>query len=224
MVRDFFPRVSAKLNVPFLADNIAYRADGGSLTLIKQIFAAKLVADVVPAGGRCIISFQSAAFQEEDVVSGPGATVREVAISLEESAIRADSEEPFQEAAGAVDLSSAEVIVSVGRGIGKEENLPVAKELAEAIGAELASSRPVVDAGWLEAYHQIGSSGQTVAPKLYFALGISGAIQHVVGMKGSKNIILINKDSEAPLFELADYGVVGDLLEIVPKLTEALRA
>ncbi len=224
MVRDFFPRVSAKLNVPFLADNIAYRADGGSLTLIKQIFAAKLVADVVPAGGRCIISFQSAAFQEEDVVSGPGATVREVAISLEESAIRADSEEPFQEATGAVDLSSAEVIVSVGRGIGKEENLPVAKELAEAIGAELASSRPVVDAGWLEAYHQIGSSGQTVAPKLYFALGISGAIQHVVGMKGSKNIILINKDSEAPLFELADYGVVGDLLEIVPKLTEALRA
>ena len=130
MVRDFFPRVSAKLNVPFLADNIAYRADGGSLTLIKQIFAAKLVADVVPAGGRCIISFQSAAFQEEDVVSGPGATVREVAISLEESAIRADSEEPFQEAAGAVDLSSAEVIVSVGRGIGKEENLPVAKELS----------------------------------------------------------------------------------------------
>jgi electron transfer flavoprotein alpha subunit len=110
----------------------------------------------------------------------------------------------------------------VGRGIGKKENLPMIKNLAQAMGAELASSRPVVDAGWLESYHQIGSSGQTVAPKLYFALGISGAIQHVVGMKGSKNIVLINKDSEAPLFELADYGVVGDILEIVPKLTEAL--
>ena len=114
------------------------------------------------------------------------------------------------------------MIVSVGRGIGKEENLPLAKELAQALGAELASSRPVVDAGWLEGYHQIGSSGQTVAPKLYFALGISGAIQHVVGMKGSKNICVINKDPEAPIFELADYGVIGDLVEIVPKLTETV--
>tara|TARA_B100001123_G_scaffold448437_1_gene609633 strand:- start:2875 stop:3846 length:972 start_codon:yes stop_codon:yes gene_type:complete len=225
MVRDFFPRVSAKLNIPFLADNIAYRVEGGALTLTKQILAAKLVADVAPAGdGPCIISFQSAAFQEEDVAEGSEATARQVSISLEDGSIRTTSEEPFQEAASAVDLSSAEVIVSVGRGIGKEENLPLAQELAAAMGAELAASRPVVDSGWLEGYHQIGSSGQTVAPKLYFALGISGAIQHVVGMKGSKNIVLINKDPDAPLFELADYGVVGDLLEIVPKLKKALQA
>lgn len=224
MVRDFLPRVSARLNIPFLADNIAYHVDGGALVLTKQLFAGKLAADLAPtADGACLISFQSAAFQEEDVAAGSGATVREVSISLEGSTIRTESEEPFQEAAGAVDLSSAEVIVSVGRGIGKEENLPLAKELAQALGAELASSRPVVDAGWLEPYHQIGSSGQTVAPKLYLALGISGAIQHVVGMKGSKNIVIINKDPEAPLFELADYGIVGDILEIVPKLTEAVR-
>ena len=225
MVRDFFPRVSAKLNVPFLADNIAYRAEGGILTLTKQILAAKLVADVVPASnGPCIISFQSAAFQEENVAKGSETSIRQVPVSLEDASIRTTSEEPFQEDAGAVDLSSAEVIVSVGRGIGKEENLPIAKELAAAMRAELAASRPVVDSGWLEGYHQIGSSGQTVAPKLYFALGISGAIQHVVGMKGSKNIVIINKDPEAPIFELADYGVVGDLLEIVPKLTEMLRS
>ena len=223
MVRDFLPRVSAKLGLPFLADNIAYGVDDGSLVFSKQIFSGKLVADVAPNGsGPIIISFQSAAFQEEDVADGSGASVRDISISLDENAIRSRSEEPFQEAAGAVDLSSAEVIVSVGRGIGKEENLPMMKNLAQAMGAELASSRPVVDAGWLESYHQIGSSGQTVAPKLYFALGISGAIQHVVGMKGSKNIVAINKDAEAPLFELADYGVIGDILEIVPKLTEAL--
>ena len=223
MVRDFLPRVSAKLRIPFLADNIDYSVNEGSLVLSKQVFAGKLVADtILNSDGPCIISFQSASFQEEDVTEGSGAAARAVSVSLEESAIHSTSGDPFQEAAGAVDLSSAEVIVSVGRGIGKEENLPMVKDLAQAMGAEVASSRPVVDAGWLEPYHQIGSSGQTVAPKLYLALGISGAIQHVVGMKGSKNIILINKDPEAPLFELADYGIIGDILEIVPKLTEAL--
>ncbi len=225
MIRDFFPRVSAKLNIPFLADNIAFRVEDGALTLTKQILTAKLVADLIPASdGPCIISFQSTAFQVEDVVEGSETTIRQVSVSLEEDSIRTISEEPFQEAAGTIDLSSAKLIVSVGRGIGKEENLSIAKKLASALGAELAASRPVVDSGWLEGYHQIGSSGQTVAPQLYFALGISGAIQHVVGMKGSKNIILINKDPGAPLFELADYGVVGDLLDILPKLTEALQA
>ena len=131
--------------------------------------------------------------------------------------------EKFQESAGGVDLTSADYIVSVGRGIGKEENVPMAKDLAKAIGGELASSRPVVDAGWLSSTHQIGSSGQSVSPKMYLALGISGAIQHVVGMKGSKNIVAINKDPEATIFEIADYGVVGDVLEIVPKLSEALE-
>ena len=225
MVRDFLPRVSAKLNLPFLADNIAYDVDNNdSLILTKQIFAGKLSAEIIPnSDGPFILSFQSAAFHKDDIIKGNGSIIREIPLSLDYTTIRTISEEPFQEVTGDVDLSSADIIVSVGRGIESKENMQIVKDFAKIMGAQLASSRPVVDSGWLEAYHQIGSSGQTVAPKLYFALGISGAIQHVVGMKGSKNIILINKDSEAPLFELANYGVVGDVLEIIPKLTEALR-
>jgi electron transfer flavoprotein alpha subunit len=169
------------------------------------------------------VSFQSASFNA-DLISSGSAEIREVAVELDEDMIKTTAEEPFQEEAGGVDLTAAEIIISIGRGIGKEENLPIAEALAQAIGGEISSSRPVVDSGWLPSFRQIGSSGQTVSPKLYFALGISGAIQHVVGMKGSKNIVAINKDAEAPIFELADYGVVGDLLEIVPKLTEAILA
>ena len=129
----------------------------------------------------------------------------------------------FLEQKGGVDLTAADLIVSVGRGIAKEENIPMAKELADLIGAQLASSRPVVDSGWLNHSLQIGSSGQIVSPKLYFALGISGAIQHSVGMKGSGCIMVINKDANAPIFEIADYGIIGDLMEIVPKLSSAIK-
>ncbi len=134
------------------------------------------------------------------------------------------AEAPFQESAEAVDLTGADLIVSVGRGLGGEENLGVIKQLAGALGAELACSRPVVDAGWLPASRQVGSSGQTVSPKLYLALGISGAAQHLVGMKGAKHIIAINKDAEAPIFDVADYGIVADLMDVAPRLTEALKA
>jgi electron transfer flavoprotein alpha subunit len=223
-VRDFLPKVSARLRKPLIGDVIAYRVENGAPVFVRQVFHAKLVADVVPQGDPpVLVSFQAAAFQAEAAASG-SAPVREVSVSLSPEQIRTRAEAPFQEAAGGVDLTAAEVIVSVGRGIGKEENLPVAQALAEALGAELGSSRPVVDAGWLPSAHQVGSSGQSVAPKLYLALGISGAIQHVVGMKGAQHIVAINKDPEAPIFEVADYGVVGDLLEIVPVLTEAVRA
>lgn len=223
-VRDYVPRVSAKLKRPFLNDVVSYSAEGGKPVFSKQVLNAKLVAELQPSnGGPILISFQSAAFSSENIQSG-SASVRPVTVDIDSSAIKTNPEDPFQEETGGVDLSSAELIVSVGRGIGKEENIPLAQELAKAIGAEIASSRPVVDSGWLPSHHQVGSSGQTVAPKLYLALGISGAIQHVVGMKGSKNIVVINKDPDAPLFELADYGIVGDVLEIIPKLTEALQA
>jgi electron transfer flavoprotein alpha subunit len=182
-----------------------------------------LIAELNPnSDGHILISFQSASFSSDNIHSG-SASLRSISIEIDASAIKTVPEDPFQEAAGGVDLSSAELIVSIGRGIGKEDNIPLVQELANVMGAEIASSRPVVDSGWLPAHHQVGSSGQTVAPKLYLALGISGAIQHVVGMKGSKNIIVINKDPDAPLFELADYGVVGDVLEIIPKLTKALQ-
>ena len=215
--RDFMPRVSAKLDIPFIPDIISM--DDG---FVKQVLNAKLNASVTTGSGQMILSFQSAAFSEDDIVSGECAP-RSFDVDLDSSVVRSQSEEPFQEAAGDVDLESADLIVSVGRGIEKEENVPLAFELAEVLGAEVSASRPVVDSGWVESFRQVGSSGQNVSPKLYFSLGISGAIQHVVGMKGSKNIIAINKDPDAPIFELADYAVVGDLLEIVPKLIEALQ-
>ena len=222
-VRDYVPKISAKLMKPFLVDNVLMNSDGDDTVFTKQMFNAKLYSDMIAMDeGPLLISFQSAAYSSDNAASG-SASVRDVNINLESSMIKTQSEDPFQEESGGVDLTSAEIIVSVGRGIGKEENVSMAKNLAKAIGGELASSRPVVDAGWLSSTHQIGSSGQSVSPKMYLALGISGAIQHVVGMKGSKNIVAINKDPEAPIFEIADYGVVGDILEIVPKLSEALE-
>ena len=222
-VRDYVPKISAKLMKPFLVDNVLMNSDGEETVFTKQMFNAKLYSDMIAMDeGPLLISFQSAAYSSDNAEEG-SASVRDVNINLDSSMIKTQSEDPFQEESGGVDLTSADIIVSVGRGIGKEENVPMAKDLAKAIGGELASSRPVVDAGWLSSTHQIGSSGQSVSPKMYLALGISGAIQHVVGMKGSKNIVAINKDPEAPIFEIADYGVVGDVLEIVPKLSEALE-
>ena len=223
-VRDYVPRLSAKLNKPFLVDNIAIRVENGQPIFTKQMFNAKLSADVEANGsGPFLVSFQSAAFSMDAAATG-SASIRESMVLLDAAMIRTKSEPPFQGEAGGVDLTSADIIVSIGRGIGKEENIPLAVELSKAIGGELAASRPVVDSGWLPSAHQIGSSGQSVSPKLYLALGISGAIQHVVGMKGSKNIVTINKDPDAPIFEISDYGVVADILEIIPKLTEAIQA
>jgi len=223
-VRDYVPRLSAKLNKPFLVDNITIQVENGQPIFTKQMFNAKLSADVEANGsGPFLVSFQSAAFSMDAAAAG-SASIRESTVQLDTAMIRTKSEPPFQEEAGGVDLTSADIIVSIGRGIGKEENIPLAVELSKALGGELAASRPVVDSGWLPSAHQIGSSGQSVSPKLYLALGISGAIQHVVGMKGSKNIVTINKDPDAPIFEISDYGVVGDILEIIPKLTEAIQA
>ena len=222
-VRDYAPKVSAKLMKPFLVDNVAVSINSGKPVFTKQMFNAKLFSDIHTNGeGPSLISFQSAAFSSDAINKG-SAVIKELSVNIDASMIKTESEEPFKEEAGGIDLTAADLIVSVGRGIGKEENIPIAQALATALGAELASSRPVVDAGWLPSAHQVGSSGQSVSPKMYLALGISGAIQHMVGMKGSKNIVAINKDPEAPIFEVADYGVVADVLELVPKLTEAIQ-
>ena len=215
--RDFMPRVSAKLDIPFIPDIISM--DDG---IVKQVLNAKLNALVTTSADQVILSFQSATFSEEAMVTGSCLT-RSIEVILDSSIVRSEAEDPFQEDAGDVDLESAELIVSIGRGIEKEENISMAFDLAKVLGAEVSASRPVVDSDWVESFRQVGSSGQTVAPKLYFSLGISGAIQHVVGMKGSKNILAINKDPDAPIFEIADYAVVGDLLDIIPKLIEALQ-
>ena len=151
------------------------------------------------------------------------ATVRSLTAAIDAGSIRQRPDAPFQETRQAVDLSQAERIVAVGRGIKDQDHIAVAQALADALHAELAASRPICDAGWLPMERQVGSSGQTVAPKLYLALGISGAIQHLVGMKGSNVIVAINKDADAPIFEVADYGIVGDLFEIVPAIVNALK-
>ena len=216
--RDFMPRISASLDIPFIPDVVEVEDN----TYIKQVLNSKLNASISSSEEQILVSFQSASFSEEDIVKGSSSSEFFEA-SLDASSIKSKSDEPFQESASEVDLESAELIVSVGRGIEKEENKSIAFELAEVIGAEVSASRPVVDAGWLPSSRQVGSSGSTVSPKLYLSLGVSGAIQHVVGMKGSKNILAINKDPGAPIFEIADYAVVGDLLEIVPKLITALK-
>ena len=223
LVRDYVPKISAKLMRPFLADNIKMNISNGSIEFTKQTFNAKLLADIQTSDSRLhLVSFQSASFSTDDLRSG-SSEIKKIDIEIDETQIKNTYEEPFQESAGGVDLTSADIIVSVGRGIGEADNISIAKDLALALGGQLSSSRPVVDAGWLSPDHQVGSSGQSVSPKLYLALGISGAIQHVVGMKGSKNIVAINKDPEAPIFEIANYGIVGDIFEIVPKLIESLK-
>jgi electron transfer flavoprotein alpha subunit len=224
--RDFAPKLAARMDRALITDVTGVKNSGGALTFVRPMFQGKLTADVVPQGATPhFVSFQIGAFRADQAARGPAAApVRALAVTIDRSAIRQQPEAPFQQAKQAVDLSQAARIVSVGRGIKGQEHLPLAQELAAALGAELAASRPICDAGWLPMERQVGSSGQTVAPKLYLALGISGAIQHLVGMKGSQTIVAINKDAEAPIFEVADYGIVGDLFEIVPALVAALKS
>ncbi len=222
--RDFAPQLAASLDRPLIADCTAIKAADGKVAFVRLLFQGKLAADVVPSGDPpFLVTFQIGSFRADQAAKGASpAPVTRVDVPIDAAAIRQRPEAPFRGAKQAVDLSQAERIVSVGRGIKDKENISLAEKLAQAINAEIAASRPICDAGWLPMERQVGSSGQTVAPKLYLALGISGAIQHLVGMKGSRTIVAINKDAEAPIFEVADYGVVGDLFEIVPALVKEL--
>ena len=224
-VRDFAPKLAASLGKGMIGDCVAYRHENGRLIFVRQMFQGKTVADVVFEGAPpWFATFQAGAFRADLVAQGASkAPVSPVHIELKAEQIRTKPLEIFREAKQAVDLTQAPILVSVGRGIKAPENIPMAEKLARLLGGELAASRPICDEGWLPMDRQIGSSGQTVAPKLYLALGISGAIQHVVGMKGSRTIVAVNKDQNAPIFEVADYGIVGDLFEIVPVLIEELE-
>ena len=223
--RDFAPALAARLNWPLITDVIGIAGGAAGTMFVRQMFQGKLVAEVRPVGdGPFLVTVQIGAFRADLVRRGtsPSAIVP-MPVAIDRSAIRQVPEAPFREAKQAVDLGQAARIVAVGRGIKSLDRLPVAQALADALNAELAASRPICDNGWLPMERQVGSSGQTVAPKLYVALGISGAIQHLVGMKGSRTIVAINKDADAPIFEIADYGIVGDLFEIAPAIVEELK-
>lgn len=220
-VRDFAPKVAARLGREVVGDCIRYKAESGKLVLTRRIFLGKLDADVTIGGDApYFITFQSGAFRGDAAEKGT-ATVETMDVTVGD--VRMTPEAPFQEAKASVDLTKSEIIVAVGRGIKSQENIALAEQLAEALGADLAASRPICDSEWLPIDRQIGSSGQTVAPKLYVALGISGAIQHIVGMKNSSTIVAVNKDAEAPIFDIADYGIVGDLFEAVPVMIEEIK-
>jgi len=219
-VRDFAPRLATKFNEVLISDVTAIEA--GPM-FVRQLLQGKLNASYSHSGsGPCFVSVQAGAFRADEPAGGE-TTIEAFRPKLDATQIRTLPGEPFRAAAQTVDLNSASILVSVGRGIKEEANLSIVQELAQALGAELAASRPICDAGWLPMERQVGSSGQTVAPKVYLAVGISGAIQHLVGMKGSQCIVAINKDENAPIFEVADYGIIGDLFEVVPALTAAIR-
>lgn len=222
LVRDYAPKLAARFQKGLISDCVRAQVDGGSVTFTRRIFLGKIDADVVSDSEAPIFAtFQSGAFRPDQAAKGNGAPVENLAVEVGD--VRMVPEAPFQEVKQAVDLSKADVIVAIGRGIKSQENIALAQKLAEVLGGDIAASRPICDAEWLPIDRQIGSSGQTVAPKLYIALGISGAIQHLVGMKNSGTIVAINKDPEAPIFDIADYGIVGDLFEAVPVLTEEIK-
>lgn len=222
--RDFAPRLATRLARGLISDVTALRREGNGVVASRPMFQGRLTADVAPVGGPpWLISVQVGAFRAEAAAAGDApAPVEEESVTAEPPRVRAEA--PFQEAKQAVDLTQAEIIVSAGRGIKEAKNLELVRRLADALGGELAASRPICDAGWLPMDRQVGSSGQTVAPKLYLAVGISGAIQHLVGMKGARSVAAINKDPEAPIFEISDYALIGDLFEIVPALIEAIQS
>ena len=224
-VRDFVPKLATSMGRTAISDCIGYKKEGDRLLFTRQMFQGKLAADVTfTCDAPWFVTFQNGAFRGDKVEAGASvAPVETVSVDIADGVIRNKPQEVFKEAKQAVDLTQAEIIVAIGRGIKEQKNIEMAKQLAEALGGELAASRPICDSGWLPMDRQIGSSGQTVAPKLYLALGISGAIQHIVGMKGARTIIAINKDSEAPIFEIADFAIVGNLFDVVPPLIEEVK-
>jgi electron transfer flavoprotein alpha subunit len=222
-VRDFLPKLATSLDRVAVSDAVSHRVQNGQVVLVRQLFQGKVNADVRWATeGPNFASMQAGAYRADRLAEG-SAPVENFAPQLSAAEIRTKPQDLFRESQRAVDLGAAEIIVSVGRGIKEADNIPMVQALADALGAELAASRPICDAGWLPMERQVGSSGQTVAPKMYVAVGISGAIQHLVGMKGSRTVVAINKDPNAPIFEIADYGIVGDLFQVVPELTEAIK-
>jgi electron transfer flavoprotein alpha subunit len=220
-VRDYAPKLATRFERPFVSDVVDIHLAGAQVRFVRQLFQGKLSADVASDSQPQFVSVQAGAFRALEATGA--AAIAPFTVTLDAAQIRSQTEAPFRESQRSVDLGAADIIVSVGRGIREKENIGLIEQLAQVLNGELAASRPICDNGWLPMERQVGSSGQTVSPKMYVAVGISGAIQHLVGMKGSKTIVAINKDENAPIFESADYGIIGDLFEVVPALIEELK-
>ncbi|MFO0281163.1 MAG: electron transfer flavoprotein subunit alpha/FixB family protein [Acidobacteriota bacterium] len=218
-VRDYAPKLATRFERALIPDVTRMRVEQGQVIATRQLFQGKLNAEIRAVGEPVFVSLQAGAYGVGDGVESIVEKMPEVG-----GEVRQRPEARVREAQRAVDLSTAQRIVSVGRGIQERENLGLIEDLAAALGAEIAASRPICDNGWLPMERQVGSSGQTVAPRLYVAVGLSGAIQHLVGMKGAKTVVAINRDENAPIFEVADYGLCADLFEVLPELTAAIRA
>ena len=223
MGRDLAPRVAGRLGAGLASDCTALDWQGGALVATRPVYAGKAISTVKIAGSPALASLRPRAFPQMERRPGTSAAVEVLGITLDASRARVRTIEVGASEGGRVDLTEAEIIVSGGRGLRGPENFHLIEELAEALGGTVGASRAVVDAGWRPHAEQVGQTGKTVSPKLYVAVGISGAIQHLAGMSSSRCIVAINKDPEAPIFKVADYGIVGDAFEIVPALTEALK-
>ncbi len=221
---DLAGRLAAVLHRPFVTDAVGIRPGDGGLEIDRQVYGGRVHCRLVlPPGEPVVLSVRPTTFPAAEPRGSPGAVEAFRPEGLPEApAVR--FLEYVEEAAGEVDITQAEVIVAAGRGIGEEENLALVRELADALGGVLACSRPIVDRGWLPRSRQVGTSGRAVRPKVYVAVGISGAFQHVAGMAGAGRVIAINRDPNAPIFKVADYGVVGDLFRVVPAIVEAARS
>lgn len=221
---DFMPRLAASLRKPLAAACVDYEKQGDRIVLIRQVFNGKMNLKVAPRGeGPCLATVVPGSFPADELEFGGAPEIATLAVDMTGVVPSRKILGRTQAPRGQVDLTSAPVIVAGGRGLKQKENFSIISELADALGGAVGASRPVVDAEWLPREHQIGSSGQTVSPKLYFAIGISGAVQHLVGMQTSRCIVAINKDPEAPIFKVAHYGIVDDLFKVVPALTKLVR-
>ena len=221
---DFMPRLAVALRKPFVAGCVEYAKVGDHVVLTRQVFNAKMNLKVLPHGeGPYLATFVPGSYAGDEVETGGSPEIESVSVDFSKISARRRPLGTTTTSKGNVDLGSAAVIVAGGRGLKQKENFSLISELADALGGAVGASRPVVDAEWMPREYQIGSSGQTVAPKLYVAVGISGAIQHLVGMQNSRCIVAINKDPEAPIFKVAHYGIVDDLFKVVPALTKLLR-
>ncbi len=213
---DYGPAVATRLDRTLVSDAIDASFDGETLRAIRQTYGSKVETEVETEADRVVVTIRGGEWPGVSDSGDP--EIREFDAGIDESAVRSTVRGFEEIGAGDVDIADADVLVSVGRGIEDEENVELIEELADALGATLSASRPVVDSGWLEKNRQVGQSGKTVTPEIYIAIGISGAVQHVAGMKGSETIVAINTDPNAPIFDIADYGIVDDLFDVVPAL------